>query len=132
MQVLRTLILCSAGLAFAHEVPANLQEIYKSHKAAKCDNLLAKGFSDGSKGTDMGYCSDIDGAIFLHSISKGGAYADMDVDCDGANNSEGGCSNDPSGQAVTAFQNEVKHFGIKDLDANIHPYIVFGNEEHKP
>ncbi|CAI7633077.1 unnamed protein product [Penicillium crustosum] len=132
MQVLSTLILCSAGLAFAYEVPANLQEIYKSHKAAKCDNLLAKGFSDGGQGTDMGYCGDIDGAIFLHSTSKGGAYADMDVDCDGANNSEGGCSNDPSGQGVTAFQDEVKHFGIKDLDANIHPYVVFGNEEHKP
>lgn len=32
MQVLGTLILCSAGLSFAYEVPANLQEIYKSHK----------------------------------------------------------------------------------------------------
>ncbi|KAJ5413604.1 hypothetical protein N7465_005909 [Penicillium sp. CMV-2018d] len=62
----------------------------------------------------MGYCGDIDGAIFLHSASNGGAYADMDVDC------------------VTAFRDEVKHFGIKDLDANIHPYVVFGNEEHKP
>lgn len=32
MHVLSTLILCSAGLALAYEVPANLQEIYKSHK----------------------------------------------------------------------------------------------------
>jgi Fungal chitosanase. len=71
----------------------------------------------------MGYCGDIDGAIFLHSTSKGGAYADMDVDCDGANNSEGGCSNDPSGQGVTAFQDEVKHFGIKDLDATFTPML---------
>lgn len=80
----------------------------------------------------MGYCGDIDGAIFLHSTSKGGSYADMDIDCDGANNSAGGCSNDQSGQGFTAFQDEVKHFGIKDLNANIHPYVVFGNEDHKP
>jgi hypothetical protein len=32
MQVLGTLLLPSAGLAFVCEVPANLQEIYKSHK----------------------------------------------------------------------------------------------------
>ncbi|CAI7603595.1 unnamed protein product [Penicillium viridicatum] len=31
-----------------------------------------------------------------------------------------------------AKQEEVKHFDIKDLDANIHPYVVFGNEEHNP
>ncbi|CAG8894240.1 unnamed protein product [Penicillium egyptiacum] len=133
MHVLSTLILSSVGLAFAYEVPANLQEIYKSHKNTECKNLLAKGFDDGDEGTtDMGYCGDIDGAIFLHSTSKGGSYADMDIDCDGANNSAGGCSNDQSGQGVTAFQDEVEHFGIKDLDANIHPYVVFGNEDHKP
>ncbi|KAJ5528414.1 hypothetical protein N7527_001807 [Penicillium freii] len=31
-----------------------------------------------------------------------------------------------------AKQEEVKHFDIKDLDANIQPYVVFGNEEHNP
>lgn len=56
----------------------------------------------------------------------------MDVDCDGAHNSEGSCSDDRSGQGVTAFQDEVKQFGIKDLDASIHPYVVFGNEGQKP
>ncbi|KGO47843.1 Fungal chitosanase [Penicillium expansum] len=133
MQVLSTLILCSAGLALAYEVPANLQEIYKSHKAAKCENLLAKGFkAEQGAPSDTDYCGDIDGAIFLHSTSKGGAYADMDVDCDGAHNSEGSCSDDRSGQGVTAFQDEVKQFGIKDLDASIHPYVVFGNEGQKP
>ncbi|KAJ5484675.1 Fungal chitosanase [Penicillium expansum] len=108
MQVLSTLILCSAGLALAYEVPANLQEIYKSHKAAKCENLLAKGFkAEQGAPSDTDYCGDIDGAIFLHSTSKGGAYADMDVDCDGAHNSEGSCSDDRSGQGVTAFQDET-------------------------
>jgi chitosanase len=23
-------------------------------------------------------------------------------------------------------------FGMKDLDANVHPYVVFGNEDHTP
>lgn len=68
----------------------------------------------------------------MHSSAKGGQYTNMDVDCDGANNSAGKCSNDPSGQGVTAFKDEVKKFGIPDLDANLHPYIVFGNEEHSP
>jgi len=26
----------------------------------------------------------------------------------------------------------VKKYGIPDLDANLHPYVVFGNEEHSP
>lgn len=56
----------------------------------------------------------------------------MDIDCDGANNSAGACSNDPSGQGETAFKDTVQSFGIDDLDANIHPYVVFGNEGADP
>lgn len=56
----------------------------------------------------------------------------MDIDCDGANNSAGACSNDPSGQGETAFKDTVQSFGIDDLDANIHPYVVFGNEGDNP
>lgn len=56
----------------------------------------------------------------------------MDIDCDGANNSGGACSNDPSGQSQTSFKSTVKHYGIKDLDAHIHPYVVFGNDGFDP
>ena len=56
----------------------------------------------------------------------------MDIDCDGANNSAGACANDPSGQGQTAFKDTVKGYGIKDLDANLHPYVVFGNEGSSP
>ena len=52
----------------------------------------------------------------------------MDIDCDGANNTEGDCENDPSGQNQTAFKDEVQEYGIDDLDANLHSYVVFGNE----
>ncbi|KXG51763.1 Fungal chitosanase [Penicillium griseofulvum] len=127
MHVLSTLILSSIGLAFAYEVPANLQAIYDSHK--KCKNVLAGGFDDGDdKGKDMGYCGDIDGAIFLYSNT--GAYGDMDIDCDGANRLEGDCYNDGSGQSQTAFMDELE--GIDDLDAGIHPYVVFGTGDYDP
>lgn len=56
----------------------------------------------------------------------------MDVDCDGADNGAGACSNDPSGQGQTAFKDEVSQYGISDLNANIHPYVVFGNDGSSP
>lgn len=56
----------------------------------------------------------------------------MDVDCDGANNSRGKCANDPTGQSITAFQDEVSTFGIKDLDANLHSYVILGTKGFDP
>ena len=56
----------------------------------------------------------------------------MNVDCDGANNSAGKCSNDPSGQSQTAFQDTLQSYGISDLDASIHSYVVFGNDGGSP
>lgn len=76
------------------------------------------------------YCGDLAGAIFLKGSS--GNYDNLDIDCDGANNSAGACANDPSGQSETAFKDTVKTFGISDLDANIHPYVVFGNSGSSP
>lgn len=48
----------------------------------------------------------------------------MDIDCDGADDKAGDCSNDPSGYGETAFKDTVSQYGIKDLNANIHPYVV--------
>ena len=58
----------------------------------------------------------------------------MYVDCDGANRTGGKCVNDPSGQGKTAFQYQVAQLnaGIDDLNANLHPYVVFGNELDSP
>lgn len=56
----------------------------------------------------------------------------MDIDCDGANNAAGDCANDPSGQGQTSFKDTVQTFGISDLDANLHSYVVFGNEGDTP
>jgi chitosanase len=33
---------------------------------------------------------------------------------------------------MTAFMDTVQQYGISDLDANIHPYVVFGNSGSSP
>ncbi|KAJ5300326.1 uncharacterized protein N7443_005328 [Penicillium atrosanguineum] len=132
MQSLGLLLLAGAGLVPAYQLPAQLENIYQTHKTDGCQNVLGRGFSAGSTGKDVSYCGDINGAIFLHTSSNSGGYADMDVDCDGADNGAGVCSNDPSGQGQTAFKDEVSKYGISDLNANIHPYVTFGNEGSRP
>ncbi|KAL2207815.1 putative chitosanase CSN1 [Sarocladium strictum] len=112
------------SVASAYDLPDNLRAIYEKHKTGSCENSVSDTFSEG----DM-YCGDLPNAIFL----KGnGVYANMDIDCDGANNYEGDCANDPSGQGQTAFKDTVKKYGITDLDANLHSYVVFGNMESNP
>lgn len=65
-------------------------------------------------------------------IAGSSSLADMDVDCDGVNNAKGKCENDPTGQSITAFQDEVSAFGIEDLDANLHSYVVLGTKSFDP
>lgn len=60
----------------------------------------------------------------------------MDIDCDGVQGGpadDGRCGSSSDTQSVTSFQYDVEHYGAgqKDLDANVHPYIVFGNEGTK-
>ncbi|KAL7920646.1 glycoside hydrolase family 75 protein [Trichoderma austrokoningii] len=102
--------------ASAFSLPANLKTIYNNHKSGTCSNKLSRTFSGGTV-----YCGDISGAIF--HIGSSGNYDNIDIDCDGANNSAGACANDPSGQSKTAFKDTVQTFGISNLDANIHPYF---------
>lgn len=57
----------------------------------------------------------------------------MDIDCDGAQGGgDGRCGKSQDTQDETAFKDTVSSYGISDLNANIHPYIVFGNEGSKP
>jgi chitosanase len=65
-------------------------------------------------------------------IGSSSGLGDMDVDCDGANNSAGDCANDPSGQSETAFKDTVAQYGISDLNANVHGYVVLGNTAFDP
>jgi hypothetical protein len=61
----------------------------------------------------------------------------MDVDCDGTQGSpadDGRCGSSGDTQSVTSFADTVRGYGrgVRDLDANIHPYVVFGNTGNKP
>lgn len=57
----------------------------------------------------------------------------MDICCDGIQGSpadDGRCDSDESNLSITAFQWIVESYNVggqTDLDANIHPYVVFGN-----
>lgn len=56
----------------------------------------------------------------------------MDIDCDGAQGKgNGDCDSSGDTQPQTRFKDDVKKFGIKDLDAYIHSYVVLGNEGSK-
>jgi hypothetical protein len=64
---------------------------------------------------------------------RSGALSNMDVCCDGIQDGpadDGRCDTDPSYLSITAFQWIVESYGVgnqTDLDANVHPYVVFGN-----
>ncbi|KHO00593.1 chitosanase [Metarhizium album ARSEF 1941] len=108
------------ALGSAYEIPPNLKRIYDAHKNGSCSKPLSSPMSSG-----MVYCGDVPGAIFLKGQDS---YDNLDIDCDGANNYAGDCANDPTGQSQTAFKANVSQYGISDLDANIHSYVVLGNE----
>lgn len=111
------LLLVALGVASAYDLPTNLRNIYNNHKAGNCQKALS-----GKSSTGAVFCGDIPNALFLKS---NGGYDNMDVDCDGADDKAGDCSNDPSGYGETAFKDTVSQYGISDLNANIHPYVVF-------
>ena len=133
-------VIALGHVALAYELPANLKAIYDEHlvrnchalhrvwesrltffQSGGCDNALSEEYNEGAS-----YCGDIEGVIFLKGEDE---YDNMDIDCDGANNTAGDCANDPSGQGQTAFKDTVEEYGIEDLDANLHSYVVFGNED---
>lgn len=62
----------------------------------------------------------------------------MDIDCDGGQGGpqdDGRCSysRSPDYQDTSAFQNTIARYraGINDLNAYVHPYVVFGNTGSK-
>ncbi|KAK5989212.1 Endo-chitosanase [Cladobotryum mycophilum] len=105
------------AVASAYDLPANLKAIYDAHKSGSCNKALS-----GKSSTGAVFCGDIPNALFLKSNN---GYDNMDIDCDGADDKAGDCSNDPSGYGETSFKDTVQSYGIPDLNANIHPYIVF-------
>ncbi|UKZ83134.1 hypothetical protein TrVFT333_010937 [Trichoderma virens FT-333] len=137
MASFKTAVLASlAGAAAARSVPANVQSLYNSIVSqGSCRSPLATGFysSDGDGGSTS-YCGDhlADyGIVYLQGTN--GRLANMDIDCDGIQNGpadDGRCGSSGDTQSVTSFSDTVRGYGTgqKDLDANAHPYVVFGND----
>ncbi|KAI0197981.1 chitosanase [Astrocystis sublimbata] len=120
------------GASLARDVPQNVRDLYDSIVGqGACSNVLQGGFyalQDGSN--DFTYCGDRDGIIYQQGTN--GALSDMDIDCDGVQGSpadDGRCGNSGDTQSITSFADTVRGYGkgVDDLDANIHPYVVFGN-----
>lgn len=58
----------------------------------------------------------------------------MDIDCDGQSTSSTGdtrCDSSTDTQSVTSFADQVQQYGIEDLNAYVHSYVVFGNSGTK-
>jgi hypothetical protein len=74
------------------------------------------------------------GVVYLQG--SGGALADMDIDCDGVQHGKGDdgrCGSSGDTQSETSFKDTVASYnkGVSDLNAFVHPYVVFGNEGSK-
>lgn len=75
------------------------------------------------------------GVIYLQGTN--GRLVNMDIDCDGEQGGpadDGRCGSSSDTQSQTSFQDQVASYdtGIQDLNANVHPYVVFGNDGSKP
>lgn len=61
----------------------------------------------------------------------------MDIDCDGAQKGspadDGRCRASDDTLSISSFQDTIGSYGtgIKDIDAYVHPYVVFGNTGSK-
>ncbi|RSL92765.1 hypothetical protein BHE90_005132 [Fusarium euwallaceae] len=142
MPSLRNTLLASflaASSVSGRDVPANVKTFKDSIiKQGSCKSTLATGFysSDGDSGT-YSYCGDhVKDYNVIYLQGKNGKLVNMDIDCDGIQGSpadDGRCGSSGDTQSITSFQWVLESYGTsqKDLDANIHPYIVFGNEGTK-
>ncbi|KAM0376176.1 hypothetical protein ACHAPY_007499 [Fusarium culmorum] len=136
MGSLRLLLLASvAALASCRDVPDNIKAFKESIvKQGSCNDPLAKGFhsADGDDGSYV-YCGDhVKDYNVIYLQGTEGKLVNMDIDCDGIQGSsadDGRCGSSGDTQSVTSFQDRLRTYSTKqkDLDANIHPYVVFGN-----
>jgi hypothetical protein len=68
----------------------------------------------------------------MYVSGPSGKLVNMDIDCDGQQKGpgdDGRCGSSSDTQSQTSFMDTVAGYkkGIKDLNAHVHPYVVFGN-----
>ncbi|KAK7221318.1 hypothetical protein V2G26_009321 [Clonostachys chloroleuca] len=139
-QLAAVALLAAAAPATARDVPDNIEQFYKNITSQnKCSDILASGFysKDGDKPTSV-YCGDHlrdYGVIYLRGEGK--SLVNMDIDCDGAQKGspadDGRCRASDDTLSISSFQDTIGSYGtgIKDIDAYVHPYVVFGNTGSK-
>ncbi|KAL8718819.1 MAG: hypothetical protein Q9225_004103 [Loekoesia sp. 1 TL-2023] len=132
---LTLLVLLAARGISAVSVPTNVRNFYNRVKTGTCtgSDKLKGGFYDEDGGqAQWSYCqkSVAGKAIFIQGPST---LANMDIDCDGdlSDPVDGRCGSSTDTQGETRWKDEVQaasNHQISDLNANIHSYVVFGNE----
>ncbi|KAG6173538.1 hypothetical protein E4U50_007051 [Claviceps purpurea] len=134
-----SLLLLSAALVSgttARDVPANVKALYEwIRHQGKCRYVLAGGFHSLERDHgNFDYCGDrLKEDKVLYIQGKQGNLPNMDIDCDGIQLSpadDGRCGSSTDMQSVTSFADILRSYSTnaRDLDANIHPYVVFGNK----
>uniref|UniRef100_A0A093V1R0 Endo-chitosanase n=1 Tax=Talaromyces marneffei PM1 TaxID=1077442 RepID=A0A093V1R0_TALMA len=111
-----------AAPALAYSIPENVQ-------VSTTNDLLKGGFyavEGGSK--NFGYCQKYFTNKGLYLKGPSTQLADMDIDCDGNQHGvDSRCHLSGDTQPNTAFKDQLPKYGISDLRADIHPYVVLGN-----
>ncbi|WDK14992.1 fungal chitosanase [Colletotrichum graminicola] len=119
------------------DIPGDVKNFYSFIRVrGKCKHALSTGFhsTEGDSG-DFVYCGDfVDKYKIIYLQGRGGNLANMDVDCDGAQGGgDGRCGSSTDTQSETTFRDVLRGYntGQQDLNASLHPYVVFGNEGTK-
>lgn len=141
----------------ARDIPKNLSNFYSRVKSDEsCPHELQGGFHGTGEGPKcktssdiinsesntltprvaFSYCQDTEtGVLYIHGA--GGQLVNMDIDCDGEQGGageDGRCGDSEDTQSQTSFKDTVASYGsgVKDLNAKVHPYVVFGNDQTDP
>lgn len=130
--------LTSPNLNNPSRIPANVRAFYQKVLAggscSPSNELKSPFFATEYGPRDFCYCDEFMENKGFYIRGTGRNLAPMAVDCDG--NQKGltkRCGSSKDIQSQTAFQSNVQQeFGIPDLRADIHPYVVLGNSGSKP
>ncbi|TDZ73428.1 Endo-chitosanase [Colletotrichum trifolii] len=123
----------------ALDLPSNVKDFYDHVRhRRKCNHVLKGGFhSEEGDGGNFGYCGDfLDDYKIIYIQGNKGQLANMDIDCDGIQNGtgyDGRCASSTDTQSQTTFWETLRGYNVgqSDLNSNVHPYVVFGNQGTK-